>query len=176
LDNLFTGRIIKLTFDETLKQKTSILLEYCRSKSVRLVAAESCTGGLVSSYLTSIPGSSDVVEGGLVTYSNSAKILLLGVSLDLLESHGAVSKEVACAMAEGAILQTDANVSVAITGVAGPDGGSKEKPVGLVYFGVAGRDKITEHTHFYFHGDRKKIQLDSVGVAIDLLQKFVEEA
>ena len=162
-----------MTFDKKLKQKVELLLNFCRTKSIRLVTAESCTGGLVSSCLTSIPGSSDVVEGGMVTYSNNAKNLLLGVPRDLLESRGAVSEEVARAMAEGAIVRTNASVSVAITGVAGPDGGSKEKPVGLVHFGVAGTNRITEGAHFYFHGDRQKIRLDSVEMAVDLLQKFV---
>jgi len=164
-----------LTFNKKLRKKAEVLLNICRIKSKRLITAESCTGGLVSSCLTSIPGSSDVVEGGIVTYSNSAKELLLGVPSDLLASCGAVSEEVVRVMAEGAIARTDASISVAITGVAGPGGGSKNKPVGLVHFGVAGSNRITEHTHFYFHGDRQKIQLNSVEVALDLLQKFVAE-
>ena len=111
----------------------------------------------------------------MVTYSNDAKQILLGVSADLLTSHGAVSPEVARSMAEGAILRTEANVSVAITGVAGPDGGSQEKPVGLVHFGLAGANKKTQHYRFYFQGDRTQIRLDSLEAAIDLLLTFVAD-
>lgn len=113
-----------------------ILAEF-RARGLKLATAESCTGGLVAAYLTEIPGSSDVVERGFVTYSNEAKTQLLGVEAALIAEKGAVSREVALAMAAGALAQSRADVSVAVTGVAGPSGGTAEKPVGLVHFAVA---------------------------------------
>ena len=164
-----------MKFNKSLKRKTKLLLNHCRKKSLRLTTAESCTGGLVSACLTAIPGSSDVVEGGFVTYSNHSKKVLLGVPANMLEAHGAVSEEVARAMAEGAVQLTEANLSVAITGVAGPGGGSVDKPVGLVYLGVAGVNRTSQQSQFFFQGDREKIRSDSVEAAIDLLLTFVTD-
>jgi nicotinamide-nucleotide amidase len=112
-------------------------LDHLRAGKRRCVTAESCTGGLVAALLTSVPGSSDVVERGFVTYSNEAKIELLGVSAAIIASHGAVSAQTAEAMARGALAHSRADVAVSITGVAGPGGGSAEKPVGLVFLAVA---------------------------------------
>src|SRR5277367_6169236 len=106
----------------------------CRAAGLMLATAESCTGGMVAAALTDIAGSSDVVERGFVTYSNAAKAELLGIDPAVIETHGAVSREVAEAMARGALAQSATDVAVAITGVAGPDGGSVDKPVGLVWF------------------------------------------
>jgi nicotinamide-nucleotide amidase len=132
-----------------------------RAKRLMCAAAESCTGGLISALLTAIPGSSDVVERAFVTYSNRAKVDMLGVAEDLLAAHGAVSAATAEAMARGALERSGAQVSVAVTGIAGPGGGSAEKPVGLVYlasvgpagptvvekrFGPLSRDAIREQT------------------------------
>lgn len=111
-----------------------------RERNLKLVTAESCTGGLVAGAITEIPGSSDVFDRGLVTYSNEAKQRLLGVGASLLETHGAVSAEVAKAMAEGALAAADCDVSVSLTGIAGPNGGSEKKPVGLVYIGSASKN------------------------------------
>ena len=111
-----------------------------RAAGKRIAVAESCTGGLVSAALTEIPGSSDVFEAGFITYSYDAKLELLGISLDVLETFGAVSIAVAWAMARGALEKSHADVSVAITGIAGPDGGSEKKPVGTVVFARARRD------------------------------------
>jgi nicotinamide-nucleotide amidase len=111
-----------------------------RAAGRRIAVAESCTGGLVSAALTEVPGSSDVFEAGFVTYSNEAKIAQLGISLDVLETFGAVSIAVAWAMARGALAKSKADVAVAITGIAGPGGGSERKPVGTVVFGRARRD------------------------------------
>lgn len=116
------------------------VIEANRAAGLKIAVAESCTGGLVTAALTEIPGSSDVFEAGLVTYSNEAKLELLGISLDVLETFGAVSIAVAWAMARGAIAKTHADVSVAITGIAGPGGGSDKKPVGTVVFARARRD------------------------------------
>lgn len=107
------------------------------SKGITVATAESCTGGLLAGALTAIPGASDTYYGGFVTYANEAKIAMVGVPYALLREFGAVSKEVATAMAEGAMAAAGTHMAVSITGVAGPDGGSQEKPVGLVYFAVA---------------------------------------
>src|SRR5262245_31113547 len=113
------------------------LLAEARKRQVKIATAESCTGGLIAAALTEIPGSSDVVERGFVTYSNAAKVGMLGVDYGLIRRHGAVSAEVAEAMAEGALRCSAADLAVAVTGIAGPGGGTAEKPVGLVYLAVA---------------------------------------
>jgi nicotinamide-nucleotide amidase len=132
--------------------------------------AESCTGGLIAGALTAIAGSSDVVEGGLVTYSNEAKTLLLGVPALEIERVGAVSAEVARAMAKGVLERLPkTNLAVAVTGVAGPGGGSVDKPVGLVHFGLASRDGRVENEHRIFPGDRTAIRAHTVIRALEML-------
>jgi nicotinamide-nucleotide amidase len=116
------------------------LLDLCRMKKLTIATAESCTGGLVAGALTDIPGSSDVVDRGFITYSNDAKRAMLGVTTSTLENFGAVSKETATAMAVGALEMADVDIAVAITGIAGPGGATPGKPVGLVHFAVAARD------------------------------------
>ena len=116
------------------------LLDLCRMRKLTIATAESCTGGLVAAALTDIPGSSDVVDRGFVTYSNDAKRVMLGVTASTLETFGAVSKETATAMAVGALEAADVDLAVAITGIAGPGGSTPGKPVGLVHFAVASRD------------------------------------
>ena len=130
-----------------LKLSTSrtAVLDACRARGWHVATAESCTGGLVAAALTAIAGSSDVVERGFVTYSNEAKSELLGVPPATIAAHGAVSAETAAAMAEGAVARAPVDLAVSITGVAGPGGGSAEKPVGLVYFGVARRGRSCPH-------------------------------
>ena len=123
-----------------LVEKAREVIEANRAAGLRIAVAESCTGGLVSAALTEIPGSSDVFEAGLVTYSYEAKVEMLGISLDVLETFGSVSIAVAWAMARGVIEKSHADVAVAITGIAGPDGGSDKKPVGTVVFARARRD------------------------------------
>ena len=155
------------------------LIALCRKQGVRIATAESCTGGLLAGILTEIPGSSDVFDRGFVTYSNPAKIDLLGVSPDLLApgGPGAVSEAVARAMAEGAIERSAADLAVAITGVAGPDGGTPEKPVGLVHFAVAVRDGET-HYRFRRFGDlgRSAVRLAAVGEALAMLNHAAQAA
>src|SRR5580698_10364370 len=124
-------------FSDALLAKARGLLAAAREKHLRVVTAESCTGGLIAGLLTEIPGSSDVVERGFVTYSNQAKEDLLGVPAALLHAHGAVSEPVCRAMADGALKHSLAQLSVAVTGIAGPGGGSAEKPVGVVYVATA---------------------------------------
>lgn len=120
-----------------LVSEAESLLALLRSAGVMLATAESCTGGLISAALTEVPGSSDVVERGFVTYSNEAKQEMLGVPSALLAAHGAVSAEVALAMAQGAVARSRAQMAVAVTGVAGPGGGTDAKPVGLVHLACA---------------------------------------
>lgn len=139
-----------------------------------VATAESCTGGLVAGALTAVAGSSAVLDRGFVTYSNAAKADLLGVSESLLESHGAVSEPVARAMAQGARDRTGTSLSVSITGIAGPGGGSIEKPVGLVHFGCASPSGIV-HARHVFHGlDRQGVRLASVRTALGLLLSTCE--
>ena len=124
-------------FSPALVQRAAVLLQRYEAEGLRIVTAESCTGGLVAALLTEIPGSSAVVERGFVTYSNEAKTDMLGVSTELIAEHGAVSEAVARAMAEGALARSHGDVALAITGIAGPGGATAMKPVGLVHFALA---------------------------------------
>lgn len=146
------------------------LLERFRAAGLKLATAESCTGGLIAAVLTEIAGSSDVVDRGFVTYSNAAKSELLGVDPALIEAHGAVSEPVARAMAEGALARSAADRAVAVTGVAGPGGGSAEKPVGLVHLAVAVRGGPTLHRAERY-GDRGRagVRLATVATAFAML-------
>ena len=155
--------------DSTLIEAES-LLAACRTKGIMLATAESCTGGLIAAALTAIAGSSDVVDRGFVTYSNQAKNEMIGVPLPLIEALGAVSEPVAAAMAEGALLRSHATIAVSVTGVAGPGGGSAEKPVGLVCFGLArtGSPVITERQ--IFAGDRAAIRGATVARAFEMIR------
>jgi nicotinamide-nucleotide amidase len=123
-----------------LRQRAKRLLDLYRARGMRVATAESCTGGLVAAALTAIAGSSDVFECSFVTYSNEAKHKLLGVSVATLRRYGAVSAETAAAMAKGALRQSGADCAVSVTGIAGPNGGSREKPVGLVHFAAVRRN------------------------------------
>ena len=154
-----------------LNKRAAAFLDSARAAGLKIATAESCTGGMVAALLTSIAGSSDVVECGFVTYSNTAKHKMLGVSEAILVQHGAVSRECAIAMAEGALANSAANVSVAITGIAGPGGGSPAKPVGLVHFACARKNKPTLHRQENF-GDmgRTAVREASVEVALALLE------
>ena len=140
-----------------------------RAAGRRIAVAESCTGGLVSAALTEIPGSSDVFEAGYVTYSNRAKVENLGVATDLIARFGAVSAEVAAAMADGALRHAAARVALSVTGIAGPDGGSAEKPVGLVYFGYGRAGTIATLERRFGDIGRSDVRLASVETALDLL-------
>lgn len=150
------------------------VLERCRDRGWMIVTAESCTGGLIAAALTAVPGSSDVVDRGFVTYSNAAKIAMLGVPAALIEAHGAVSAAVAAAMAEGALARSDAHVAVSVTGVAGPGGGTAEKPVGTVWFGLAVRGGAVTTLHRLLPGDRDSVRGASVDQALRLLAQAGE--
>ena len=157
-------------FPEEIDALARRVLDAARAKGRQIATAESCTGGLVAGALTAIAGSSDVVRGGLVTYSNAAKRDLLAVDEALLARHGAVSEPVARAMAEGALRPLDADLAVAITGVAGPGGGSADKPVGLVHFATAVRGGPTLARALRL-GDigREPVRLESVRTALQML-------
>lgn len=155
------------------------VIEANRAHGRRIAVAESCTGGLVSAALTEIPGSSDVFEAGFVTYSNDAKHAALKVSTDVLETFGAVSIAVAWSMAQGAITKSGADVAVAITGIAGPDGGTEKKPVGTVIFARAERDADPEtidadSRHFPNEG-RGGVRLQAALCALELLMPRVAD-
>jgi nicotinamide-nucleotide amidase len=145
----------------------------CKSQELTLTTAESCTGGLIAGALTEIPGSSTVFECGYVTYAYDAKIALLGVAKEVLAAHGAVNETVARQMAEGALERSGAKVAIAVTGIAGPGGGSPEKPVGLVHFGCAQLGFETLHLREIFPGDRTAIRLASVRTALDLVLRRI---
>lgn len=156
---------------DALAPRAAALLERCAAAGLKIVTAESCTGGLLASLLTEIPGSSRVVDRGYVTYSNEAKIENLGVAASLIGAHGAVSAPVAAAMAEGALLRSRADLAVAITGVAGPGGGTADKPVGLVHFATArkGADTIGAEMR-YGALSRAVIRARAVETALELLE------
>ena len=150
-----------------------LVLDRCRERGWMLATAESCTGGLVAAGLTAIPGSTDVVVGGIVAYANGVKTGELGVPAELIERHGAVSAEVAAAMARGARERLGVDVAVSVTGVAGPGGGSEEKPVGLVYFHAVAPDG--EHgSSFSFPGDRDSIRRRAVVASLHLVRRMLE--
>jgi len=161
--------------DAALRKAAKRLLAQCRRRGLKIATAESCTGGLVAAALTEIAGSSDVVDCGLVTYSNEAKQSLLGVPAATLKRYGAVSEQTATAMAAGALKNSRADLSVAITGVAGPGGGSRAKPVGLVYFAAARRGgRRLSVSRRYGKIGRGRVRLRSVAQALDLLQRLAE--
>jgi len=161
-------------FSPALLSLAKAVLDAARAKKLRIATAESCTGGLISGVLTEIPRSSDVLERGFVTYSNKAKEEMLGVPPALIKHHGAVSEQVARAMAEGAIKHSPAHLAVAVTGIAGPGGGTKAKPVGLVYLAVhrKGRPSLNEEHRFGNIG-RTQVRLKSVEAALELLRRLL---
>jgi nicotinamide-nucleotide amidase len=147
------------------------ILSLCRKKGLSLAVAESCTGGLVAACLTSVPGSSEVFDRGFVTYSNEAKSALLGVPEAVISAHGAVSEEVVRAMAQGCLEKSAAALSAAVTGIAGPGGGTALKPVGLVYLAVARKGRETLCQRHVFPGDRDSVRAQAVKAVLTLLQK-----
>ena len=163
-----------IEIDARLIAQAAALLDAARAKGDLIATAESCTGGLVAATLTAVPGSSDVFDRGFITYSNTAKSEMLGVPYWLIEKHGAVSEDVARAMAGGALSNSAASLAVAVTGIAGPDGGTPEKPVGLVHF-AAGRPEGPMHHERVVFGDlgRAEIRRRSVERALSLLRSLL---
>jgi nicotinamide-nucleotide amidase len=145
------------------------VLAACRAAGLTVATAESCTGGLIAATLTAISGSSDVVLGGFVTYANAAKTDMVGVPAGIIEAVGAVSEAVARRMAAGALHRTGADIAVAVTGIAGPGGGSTEKPVGLVWFGLARAQHPVRAVRKVFPGDRMEVRRRTVALALDLV-------
>ncbi len=158
-----------MTLPPDLVKKSARFLDQCRGAGLHIVTAESCTGGLIAGCLTEVAGSSDVVDRGFVTYSNEAKTELVGVPPELIATDGAVSETVARAMAEGALMRARAELAIAVTGVAGPGGGTATKPVGLVHFAVARKSGETHHESRLFAGNRSSIREATVDLALDLL-------
>ena len=163
--------------DDTLRAAARRVLDACRARKLTVVTAESCTGGLVAAALTEIPGSSDVVDRGFVTYSDAAKQAMLDVPARLLQDFGAVSRETADAMARGALARSPADLAVSVTGIAGPGGGSAQKPVGLVYFAARARDGrgLSREKRFGEIG-RGEVRTRSVAEALDMLGSLATQA
>jgi nicotinamide-nucleotide amidase len=169
-----------LDFDENMNPSPALaaraerLLSACRDNKIKIATAESCTGGLIAGCLTAVAGSSDVVERGFVTYSNEAKTEMLGVPGELILRVGAVSEEVSRAMAEGALEHSRAQLALAVTGIAGPGGGTEEKPVGLVHLSCARQGGATRHLRRMFEGDRDAVRTAAVETALDMALEAIK--
>lgn len=148
----------------------SSVLQMCRDDGIMLAVAESCTGGMIAAALTDIAGSSDVFDRGFVTYSNEAKMDMLGVTAETLEEYGAVSQETAISMAEGALLNSRASIAIAVTGIAGPDGGSDEKPVGTVWFATSYQGKAFATRKLFQDKGRAFIRQEACRTALELIR------
>jgi nicotinamide-nucleotide amidase len=162
-----------VTFAPALLDAAEALLGAARGRGLKIATAESCTGGLIAALLTEIAGSSDVFERGFVTYSNDAKRELLGVPEELLTTHGAVSAPVARALAHGALRRARADIAVAVTGIAGPGGGTAEKPVGLVHIAVARGGDTRAEEHRFGDLGREQVRLKTVEAALRLLEALL---
>lgn len=161
-------------FSDELKQAATNLVEALRIAGLRIAAVESCTGGLLAAALTECPGSSTIFDRGFVTYSNDAKIEMIGVRAELIATHGAVSRDVALAMAEGGLIHSQADLAISITGLAGPGGGTLFKPVGLVHIAAARIGFPTLHRECRFGPlDRSMIRLHAVAGALELASQAV---
>ena len=157
--------------DDVLMQKAQRVYEYLKAQGKTIATAESCTGGMIGASLTAIAGVSEVYGYGFVTYSNRAKMQLLGVNECTLNSFGAVSAETVCEMAEGALSCSGADMAVAVSGIAGPGGGSEQKPLGLVYVGFAQKGKPTEVHALRLDGDRESVRRQTVENVFDIIMR-----
>ena len=164
------GDYVFSTKGEELEQVVGELL---KQKKLTLAIAESCTGGLLAHRITSVPGSSEYFERGVVSYSNKSKVDVLGVDDLLIESKGAVSAEVVRSMAEGVRILANTDLGAGISGIAGPTGGSPEKPVGTVFIGISCKNKGTFSHRYQFRGTREEIKIISSEAALDLIRKFI---
>lgn len=163
-------------FPKPVRKLAEAVLNSARQSSLKIATAESCTGGLIAGALTEIPGSSDVVDRGFVTYSNQAKCDMLGVEIEMLIAHGAVSEHVARAMAEGALAHSAGDIAVSVTGIAGPGGGTATKPVGLVHLACARKGHETLHERRIFTGDRGGVRMSTVKAALKLIERSLADA
>lgn len=161
---------------QDIEAKAGLLIAAFTKRGLMVATAESCTGGLIAGALTEIPGSSSVVDRGFVTYSNDAKIQMLGVDTATLEAHGAVSRQTAIEMARGALTHSKADIAIAVTGIAGPGGGSEEKPVGLVHLAAVCRNGTVQHREKRY-GDigRDAVRMATVRTALDMLEEVSED-
>lgn len=156
-------------FHTDIRRRCELINHTLIARGQMIVTAESCTGGLIAGALTDVPGSSDAVHGGFVTYANEAKERMIGVPAALIEAHGAVSEQVARAMAEGALRTTGVAVAVAVTGIAGPGGGTEGKPVGLVHFACATGERTTARVERFGDLGRQEVRERSIITALDLV-------
>lgn len=164
---------MKYGLPDELNDKARALVERCRERGLRVSTVESCTGGLLSYCLTDIPGASDIYDRGFITYSNEAKQEEVGVRAASLEKFGAVSAEVAREMCAGALTRKAVGVAASITGIAGPGGATADKPVGLVYIGIATAEGVPAAYRYIFPGDRQEVRTAAVAEALDLLLNAV---
>lgn len=164
---------MKYVFPPIIVDRAQVLINICRSKHIRISTVESCTGGLLSACLTDIAGSSSVLDRGFVTYSNEAKHQELDVNLKTIDENGAVSDPVARRMCDGALSRKNIDAAVSLTGIAGPDGGTVLKPVGLVYIGIGILGKESKAYRYIFDGDRIEIRTAAMEQALDLLTTAV---
>jgi nicotinamide-nucleotide amidase len=169
--DLARTKLSDVIYAEGIETMEEAVVRLARAAGKTVATAESCTGGLVASRITNVPGSSEMFRYGWVTYANAAKTKELGVAPELLAQHGAVSAEVAQAMAEGALRNSEANVAVAITGIAGPDGGTKEKPVGTVYLALAAQGQPTQTARHLLSNKRETFKYMASQIALDLLRR-----
>jgi nicotinamide-nucleotide amidase len=158
---------------DDLLAEAEALLATCRARSIMLATAESCTGGLIAATLTAIAGASDVVDRGFITYTNEAKHELVGVPMGLIQTDGAISETVARAMAEGALARSRATIAVSVTGIAGPGGGTAEKPVGLVWFGLVKKGQPAISERRLLPGDRTGVRAAAVRHAFAMIRAQV---
>jgi nicotinamide-nucleotide amidase len=175
LERTLVAPVEEYLFGRTESSVEELVLDDCRARGLSLATAESCTGGLVAARLTSVPGSSDVFLGSVVSYSDAVKVSELGVPTEVLRDHGAVSPEVAAAMAAGARARLGADIAVAVTGVAGPGGGTPDKPVGLVYVHAAGPNGMGRAGDLSLPGDRATVRARATVAALHLVRKLVAE-
>jgi nicotinamide-nucleotide amidase len=169
------GAKMSLPTDADLRRRAEDLGQRCRDARLSLVAAESCTGGWIAKTVTDIAGSSEWFDCGMVAYSYEAKQAMLGVRPETLEHHGAVSRETVIEMVSGALVHSGASIAVAVTGIAGPSGGSADKPVGTVWIGWKRRGGYASARTFHFDGDREAIRRQTVGAALDGLRTLIEQ-
>lgn len=158
-----------------LSDLVAVVSEILRARHLKMASAESCTGGLIAAHITERAGSSEIFDRGFVTYSNDAKIDMLGVSPASLDEHGAVSQTVAKEMAFGAIRNSNADIAISVTGIAGPGGGSAEKPVGLVYIGFSRRGEAATAQRYMFEGSRDEVRAQSVRTALEKIRSVLEK-
>ncbi len=161
-----------MEFPENLMGLAEEAISACRNAGLRLAVAESCSGGLIAGCLTAVAGASEVLERGFVVYSNKSKVDMLGVSEALIEINGAVSSEVACAMAQGCVEHSSAGIGIAVTGIAGPGGASPGKPVGTVYIAASGKDAATTHQGHLFEGNRASVRRQTVESALKMIKRI----